>query len=55
MVTLDADGQHNANQIHDIIEPILNDRFDIVIGSRFLRDQDKNEVLLHTEVLVSKL
>ena len=44
MVTLDADGQHNANQIYDIIEPILNNGFDIVIGSRFLRDQDKNEV-----------
>ena len=50
MVTLDADGQHNANQIHDIIEPILNDGFDIVIGSRFLRDQDKNEVPAYRSV-----
>ena len=53
MVTLDADGQHNVNQIHDIIEPILNNGFDIVIGSRFLEIRIRTKYL-HTEVLVSK-
>jgi glycosyltransferase involved in cell wall biosynthesis len=41
MVTLDSDGQHNPDEIPQIIEPILNERFDIVIGSRFLRDNRK--------------
>lgn len=44
MVTLDADGQHNPDQIPKIVEPILEEGFDIVIGSRFLNTQDKQKV-----------
>jgi glycosyltransferase involved in cell wall biosynthesis len=40
MVTLDSDGQHDANQIPNIIQPLINNQADIVIGSRFL-DKDK--------------
>jgi glycosyltransferase involved in cell wall biosynthesis len=36
IVTIDSDGQHNPAQIPDIIEPILKNGFDIVIGSRFI-------------------
>ncbi|MEM4383794.1 MAG: glycosyltransferase [Candidatus Caldarchaeum sp.] len=36
MVTLDADGQHEPDDIPRLIEPILNGESDIVIGSRFL-------------------
>ncbi|HJR48881.1 MAG TPA: glycosyltransferase family 2 protein [Nitrososphaeraceae archaeon] len=43
MVTLDSDGQHDPDQIPDLIEPIKRG-FDIVIGSRFLRDEDKEKV-----------
>lgn len=43
MVTLDADGQHNPDQIPDLIEH-LKQGFDIVIGSRFLRTDDKEKV-----------
>ena len=43
MVTLDSDGQHNPDEIPQIVGPILNERFDIVIGSRFLRDNKKQE------------
>ena len=35
MVTLDSDGQHNPDQIPDVIEPIKQG-FDIVLGSRYL-------------------
>lgn len=35
MVTLDADGQHDADQIPKLIEPILRGMADVVIGSRF--------------------
>jgi glycosyltransferase involved in cell wall biosynthesis len=41
MVTLDSDGQHDPAQISDLIKPICEEGFDIAIGSRFLRNQDK--------------
>ena len=43
MVTLDSDGQHDADQIADVIEP-LKQGFDIVIGSRFLKSEGKQKV-----------
>lgn len=39
IVTLDADGQHDSNEIPKLIEPIKNKEADIVIGSRFLKNQ----------------
>jgi glycosyltransferase involved in cell wall biosynthesis len=39
IVTIDSDGQHNPDQIPTVVEPILKNGFDIVIGSRFI-DQD---------------
>jgi glycosyltransferase involved in cell wall biosynthesis len=44
MVTLDSDGQHNPDQIPQLIEPLLKQRFDMVIGSRFLDSNDKEKV-----------
>ena len=41
LVTFDADGQHRVEDIQNVIKPI-NDRVsDIVIGSRFLDDSEK--------------
>ncbi len=37
-VQVDGDGQHPADQITQLLEPILEGRADVVIGSRFLRD-----------------
>lgn len=42
MLTLDADGQHDAKEIPRLVQPILDDKADIVIGSRFLGE--KNDV-----------
>ena len=36
IVTFDADGQHQASDIRKILEPILANRADIALGSRFL-------------------
>ncbi len=36
VVTLDADGQHPADRIGDLIDPIDRDRADYVVGSRYL-------------------
>ncbi|MEM2294019.1 MAG: glycosyltransferase family 2 protein, partial [Nitrososphaerota archaeon] len=49
MVTLDADGQHNPDDIPKLVKPIVNGEADIVIGSRFLggstEEVPKNRVL----------
>ena len=41
LVTFDADGQHRIEDIDKVINPILNGQSDIVIGSRFLDDNEK--------------
>jgi len=38
LVLLDGDGQHNPREIPLLIEPILQDRADMVVGSRFLKN-----------------
>ena len=37
LVTLDGDGQHNPDEIPQLLAPILNEEADLVIGSRFLK------------------
>ena len=41
LVTFDADGQHRIEDIDGVISPILDNQSDIVIGSRFLDDSEK--------------
>jgi glycosyltransferase involved in cell wall biosynthesis len=36
LVTFDADGQHQISEIDSVLQPISEDKADIVIGSRFL-------------------
>lgn len=43
LVTFDADGQHQIEDIQKVVEPILKKEADIVIGSRFL-EENTNEV-----------
>jgi glycosyltransferase involved in cell wall biosynthesis len=43
LVTLDGDGQHDPHGIPALLEPILENKADVVIGSRFL-DSKKNSV-----------
>jgi glycosyltransferase involved in cell wall biosynthesis len=44
MVTIDSDGQHNPDQIPDVIKPIVEEGFEIVVGSRFLNAKDMQRV-----------
>jgi glycosyltransferase involved in cell wall biosynthesis len=41
LVTFDADGQHRIEDINVILEPIKNNLADIVIGSRFLNNNQE--------------
>ena len=42
MVTMDADGQHDANEIPKLVKPVLDAEADVVIGSRFLSERDRS-------------
>jgi dolichol-phosphate mannosyltransferase len=42
VVCLDADGQHDPDDIPRVIEPVLEGRAEMVIGSRFLDASSKN-------------
>jgi len=42
LVTLDADAQHDAREIPNLIQPIVDSRADVVIGSRFI--EGRNEI-----------
>lgn len=41
-VQFDADGQHDANSIKDLVQPIINGEADFTIGSRFIRKNSEN-------------
>jgi len=40
LVTFDADGQHQIEDISKVVEPITSKKVDVVIGSRFLKETD---------------
>jgi len=42
LVTFDADGQHRTEDINSVIDPIINGESDLVIGSRFLDESEKD-------------
>ena len=43
LVTFDADGQHRVEDIESVIEPIVKGDADIVIGSRFLKNENSKK------------
>ncbi len=57
-VTLDADGQHEPNEIPIVIKPILDDTADVVIGSRFIDKNGTTEMPLYRQLgakLITKI
>lgn len=60
-VTFDADGQHNADEIPTLLEPIIAGRADVTMGTRFKRKEDvaqippSRKVLLKGAIMVNGL
>jgi glycosyltransferase involved in cell wall biosynthesis len=52
IVHYDADGQHSLEDIPRLLEHVVSGRADIVLGSRFLRVQDKQMVPFSRRVLL---
>jgi polyprenyl-phospho-N-acetylgalactosaminyl synthase len=44
VVHFDADGQHDADEIPQFVDAIETKGFDVALGSRFLRDSDRQEI-----------
>ncbi|MBR2754058.1 glycosyltransferase family 2 protein [Candidatus Saccharibacteria bacterium] len=42
-IQFDADGQHNIDYVNNLIEPIINNKADLVIGSCFIDKNLKNK------------
>jgi glycosyltransferase involved in cell wall biosynthesis len=61
IVHFDADGQHDADEIEALLQPLVNGEADVVLGSRFLRPEDGRRVpagrriVLRTAVYVNWL
>ena len=53
LVTLDADGQHDYNDIKSIVQPIIDHKSDLVIGSRFL--DKKSDIPKYREIGIKTL
>ena len=49
IVTMDSDGQHDPKDIKNLIKPILNNKADVVIGSRMLtpKDMPKSRLIMN--------
>jgi len=50
MVTLDGDGQHNPDEIPQVLAPILHGEADLVIGSRFLQPAQQTQETQRTNI-----
>jgi glycosyltransferase involved in cell wall biosynthesis len=58
LVTLDADGQHNPEEIPNVVKPIVQGVADLVIGSRFIDTCGTKEMPLYRRLgaqLITKL
>lgn len=47
VVSVDADGEANVDEIPDLVTPIINNQFDVVIGTRFLKNIPSNYSKIH--------
>jgi len=59
IVTFDADGQHDPNEIPRMLEPVLSGKADIALGSRFLERTTNvpwtRRLLLRAAILFTRL
>jgi glycosyltransferase involved in cell wall biosynthesis len=52
IVTMDGDGQHQTEEIANLVEPIINDEADLVIGSRLLGQMESYSSLRYWGVVL---
>jgi len=50
MVILDADGQHDSDEIPIVLAPVISGEADIVIGSRFINKNINNNIPIYRKI-----
>lgn len=58
IVTFDSDGQHDVEDLDHMLETLVNGKYDIVLGSRFLQENDiplKKRILLKGAIIFTYL
>ncbi len=58
LITLDGDGQHDANEIPNVLKPIVQGVSDVVIGSRFVDTNGTAEMPFYRQIgakLITKM
>lgn len=50
LVLLDADGQHDPADVPALAEPVVEDEADVVIGSRYLEPEDRDETPVYRRI-----
>lgn len=45
VVTMDADGQHDPGEMERLVQPIVDNQYDFVIGSRLIGEREKDSVV----------
>lgn len=54
IVTMDADGQFNVDDLPELLRPILNDQAEMVVGSRYARTDYIPKDISNTKIFLSK-
>lgn len=52
VVNMDADGQHQPEEIERLVSPIIDDSADLVVGSRFLGHYEERRSIRHAGVVL---
>ena len=52
IIHFDADGQHPSHQISELIQPILDGNYDVVLGSRFLKNKSTQDIPFKKQILL---
>ncbi len=55
LAIIDSDGQHNPEDIPDVVEPVLKGEADICIGSRFLEEDDREAIPAYRQIGIKVL
>lgn len=57
VVTVDADGENDTSEIIDLINPIINNQFDVIVGTRFSKNMPENypKIRYYGNIIYAKL
>lgn len=55
VVTMDADGQHSTQDIKGMITPIIEDKVDVTLGSRFLGGGNNTSQIPKMKILINRI